>query len=137
MFPISNNQFEYEALIAGMRLAKGCEIQNIMVYCDSLLVVQQVNDVFQEQDWRTLYMEFIKHGKIPKEEKNPRPFQRRASFFTIIGDDLYRRGFSQPLLKCLGDEEATLAMEETHEGICGTHIGGRSLATKILRAGYY
>ncbi|XP_057760837.1 uncharacterized protein LOC130981250 [Arachis stenosperma] len=28
-------------------------------------------------------------------------------------------------------------MEETHEGICGTHIGGRSLATKVLRAGYY
>ncbi|XP_072062007.1 uncharacterized protein [Arachis hypogaea] len=118
MFLISNNQSEYEALLAGMRLAKECGIQNIKVYCDSLFVVQQVNDVFQR-------------------EKSPKLFQRRASIFTIIGDDLYRRGFSRPLLKCLGDEEATLAMEEAHEGICGTHIGGRSLSTKILRAGYY
>ncbi|XP_025702637.1 uncharacterized protein [Arachis hypogaea] len=28
-------------------------------------------------------------------------------------------------------------MDEVHEGVCGTHIGGRSLASKILRAGYY
>ncbi|XP_072071683.1 uncharacterized protein [Arachis hypogaea] len=28
-------------------------------------------------------------------------------------------------------------MAETHEGICGNHIGGRALCTKILRAGYY
>ncbi|XP_025640747.1 uncharacterized protein [Arachis hypogaea] len=210
-FPVSNNQSEYEALLAGMRLAKGCGIQNIKIYCDSLLVVQQVNDVFQvrepsleqyytqvkclaqqfqhfeithisrnnnnqadvlsklatsrklgtspnlshmtleqpsiynkffmsilqERDWRISYIEFLKFRKKPKNVENPKLFQRRASFFTIIGDDLYRRGFSRPLLKCLGKEEADLAMEETHEGICGTHIRGWSLATKILRAGYY
>ncbi|XP_072087924.1 uncharacterized protein [Arachis hypogaea] len=28
-------------------------------------------------------------------------------------------------------------MDETHEGVCGMHIRGRSLATKILRASYY
>ncbi|XP_072066775.1 uncharacterized protein [Arachis hypogaea] len=28
-------------------------------------------------------------------------------------------------------------MDEVHEGVCETHIGGRSLASKILRAGYY
>ncbi|XP_072054812.1 uncharacterized protein [Arachis hypogaea] len=28
-------------------------------------------------------------------------------------------------------------MAETHEGVCGNHIGGRALAAKILRTGYY
>ncbi|MCI11506.1 gypsy retrotransposon integrase-like protein, partial [Trifolium medium] len=26
---------------------------------------------------------------------------------------------------------------EVHEGACGSHIGGRDLAAKVLRAGYY
>ncbi|XP_015949088.1 uncharacterized protein LOC107474020 [Arachis duranensis] len=28
-------------------------------------------------------------------------------------------------------------MAETHEGVCENHIGGRALAAKILRTGYY
>lgn len=28
-------------------------------------------------------------------------------------------------------------MKEVHEGVCGSHMGGRSLAGKILRARYY
>ncbi|XP_072060414.1 uncharacterized protein [Arachis hypogaea] len=47
IFPVSNNESEYEALLAGLCLAKECGIQNIKVYCDSQLVVQQLNDVFQ------------------------------------------------------------------------------------------
>ncbi|KAK3023184.1 hypothetical protein RJ639_044171 [Escallonia herrerae] len=29
------------------------------------------------------------------------------------------------------------ALREVHEGICGQHLGGRTLAYKILRQGYY
>ena len=28
-------------------------------------------------------------------------------------------------------------MSELHEGICGSHVGGRSLASKVIRAGFY
>ena len=42
-----------------------------------------------------------------------------------------------PLLKCLGPEEVDYAIRETHEGICGEHLGARALAAKILRAGFY
>ncbi|XP_072066623.1 uncharacterized protein [Arachis hypogaea] len=28
-------------------------------------------------------------------------------------------------------------MDEAHEGVCGNHIGGISLASKVARAGYY
>ncbi|RDX59106.1 Pol polyprotein, partial [Mucuna pruriens] len=34
-------------------------------------------------------------------------------------------------------EEAKYVIRDVHEGICGTHIGGRALARKIARAGYY
>ena len=28
-------------------------------------------------------------------------------------------------------------MSELHEGVCGSHVGGRALASRVLRAGYY
>ncbi|XP_016168410.1 uncharacterized protein LOC107627305 [Arachis ipaensis] len=88
-------------------------------------------------DWRTPFLEYIKTGAVPKEESNLPLFRRRASFYTVIGNTLYRRGYSQPLLKCISKDEAEEIMAETHEGVCGNHIGGRALAAKILRTGYY
>ena len=32
---------------------------------------------------------------------------------------------------------AARIMVELHEGICGSHVGGRSLASKVIRAGFF
>lgn len=50
---------------------------------------------------------------------------------------LYNKSFSQPLLRCLTLPEAEQALHEIHGGVCGNHLGGRSLANKVLRARYY
>ncbi|WVY97056.1 hypothetical protein V8G54_029207 [Vigna mungo] len=62
---------------------------------------------------------------------------KRIARFTFVGDDLYRRGYTTPLLKCLSNQEARYVMEELHHGICGSHSGQRTLRAKILRAGFY
>ncbi|KAG7585762.1 Ribonuclease H domain [Arabidopsis thaliana x Arabidopsis arenosa] len=41
MFPASNNEAEYEALLAGLRLALAIRAEKIIAYCDSQLVVNQ------------------------------------------------------------------------------------------------
>ncbi|KAG7588647.1 Ribonuclease H-like superfamily [Arabidopsis suecica] len=41
MFPASNNEAEYEALLAGLRLALAIGAEKIIAYCDSHLVVNQ------------------------------------------------------------------------------------------------
>jgi ribonuclease HI len=43
---VSNNEAEYEALLHGLRLAISLGIKRLFVYGDSLLVVQQVNKVW-------------------------------------------------------------------------------------------
>ncbi|WJX34365.1 hypothetical protein P8452_22487 [Trifolium repens] len=55
----------------------------------------------------------------------------------MLGDKLYKRGFSGPIMLCVSQEEAKGILEEIHEGSCGSHIGARALAGKILRAGFY
>ncbi|RDX71226.1 hypothetical protein CR513_49463, partial [Mucuna pruriens] len=55
---------------------------------------------------------------------------REASKYTLMGEHLYKRGFSFPLLKFLDEDESRY-------GVCGTHIGGRALESKVARASYY
>jgi len=54
----------------------------------------------------------------------------------MIGDGLYKRGYDQPLLKCVTVEQAQYIIKELHEGICDYHSGARTMSTRVLRAGY-
>ena len=63
--------------------------------------------------------------------------QIRATRFVLIDDVLYRRGYSLPYLRCLSSEEADYVLCEIHARICGNHTKARSLAKKVLKAGYY
>ncbi|XP_074342468.1 uncharacterized protein LOC141680034 [Apium graveolens] len=49
-FPNTNNEAEYEALIAGLGLAKAVRAKNLKVCGDSRLVVAQVNGEFEAKD---------------------------------------------------------------------------------------
>jgi len=62
---------------------------------------------------------------------------KKAARYVLITDDLYKRGFTTPLLKCLGKEQSEYVMNELHNGICGMHSGHKTLAARIVRAGYY
>ena len=41
-FPTSNNQAEYEALLAGLRLAEDLGAREVQIYTDSQLVASQI-----------------------------------------------------------------------------------------------
>ena len=46
-FPTINNEAKYEALIAGLDLAKAAGATNVVVYCDSQVVTNQVNGDYE------------------------------------------------------------------------------------------
>ena len=71
------------------------------------------------------------------EKEAVRKLKVRAARFVLIKEVLYKRGFSRPYLRCLGNEEADYVMREVHEGIYGNHSGSRSLVHKLVRVGYY
>ncbi|KAG7542873.1 Retrotransposon gag domain [Arabidopsis thaliana x Arabidopsis arenosa] len=61
LFNASNNEAEYEALIAGLRLAQGVGAKEILAYCDSQLVVNQFNGDYEAKDSRMeAYLEVVK-----------------------------------------------------------------------------
>lgn len=76
-------------------------------------------------------------GDPSEVEQYTKEQRREASHYTLLDENLYRRGFSVSLLRCLPPEKYEAVMSEVHEGVCASHIGGRSLACKVLRAGFY
>ena len=42
-FPTTNNEAEYEALMAGLDLAKAARVASMVIHCDSKVVSNQVN----------------------------------------------------------------------------------------------
>ena len=76
-------------------------------------------------------------GTLPSDTNEASKLRARSARFTIHRGTLYKRGFSTPILKCIGKEDAGYVLREVHEGICGNHIGARTLAGKTLRQRYY
>ncbi|KAL0453525.1 UNVERIFIED_CONTAM: hypothetical protein Slati_1330600 [Sesamum latifolium] len=87
--------------------------------------------------WKDAIEAYLTMGSLPLDKKKARAVRIRAARFTMIAGDLYKRGFSQPYLKCLDPERAKYVLREVHEGSCGNRSGGRSLAGKILCQGYF
>ncbi|RDX69453.1 Pro-Pol polyprotein, partial [Mucuna pruriens] len=87
--------------------------------------------------WMTPILDYLQKGAILDNPKEALRMAKEATRYTILGQQLYRWGFSFFLLRCLEEEESAYVIKEVHEGICDTHIGGRALASKIARAGYY
>jgi len=216
-FKASNNQAEYEALIAGMLLAKEIGASRLAARSDSLLVTGQVNGEFTAKDpqlakyldyvrllakafetfhlthvprqhnsradllsklasctkpgqhksviketltsprvdssnesrimnldrvppsesWINPIRSYIADGVLPTNEDEAQRIKRSSSRYTLVDGHLFRFGFSRPILTCVEIKESRRIMAELHEGICGSHIGGRALLLRVLRAGYF
>ena len=212
-FHASNNEAEYEAVIAGLNLAHSLEVDQLEVHSDSQLVVRQIEDTYEAKsekmvlylqkvrdllkkfvlvqvkyvprtensradalaklatalqedigestpveylaepsidpygmviapvgsvpNWMDPIWDYINDGTLPDDPKEAAKIRVRSSRFTNHKGSLYKRGFFTPFLKCIAGEDTEYVLREVHEGICGNHIGARTLARKVLRQGYY
>lgn len=49
-FWASNNEAEYEAFLAVLRMARFLGVQNLLIYCDSQLMVNKITKEYQAKD---------------------------------------------------------------------------------------
>ena len=96
--------------------------------------VQQIKD---RENWMTPIVSYLKEGKLPEGKDEARKLRVKAARYVLMDEVLYKRGFSQPYLRCLAPDEVNYVLREVHEGACGNHSGARSFIHKVVRAGYY
>lgn len=97
----------------------------------------EVLSISSDPDWRTPFVSYLERGWVPDDSNKARQLRNKASKYFVQENQLYRRTFSAPVLKCIGPDEAEYCLQEIHEGICGDHMSGKALAHKILRQGYF
>lgn len=56
-----------------------------------------------------------------------RKVQVHANNYTMYKGRLYKKGYSNPLMKCVTLEEARQIFEEIHVGVFGGHVGSREV----------
>ncbi|XP_042443940.1 uncharacterized protein LOC122029047 [Zingiber officinale] len=95
------------------------------------------NNMDEIIDWRAPMISYLQQGTLPTDLEQARLIKKKVHAFTMVGDQLYKRAFSRPLLKCISIEEADQVLREMHLGCCGSHAGGRTLANKMLLAWYF
>jgi hypothetical protein len=89
------------------------------------------------EDWRapiTLYLQGHYH---PSDQSEAKRLKHRSRDFAIVNGHFYKKGISQPMLKCITEAEGIELLREVHSGICGSNSGPRVLAAKVIRQGFY
>ena len=80
---------------------------------------------------------YIATGELPNEKDKAHKVQIQSARFSMVDGQLYKRSLGGPYLVCLIHEQGQYVLAELHEGICGNHLGGRTLAQRVHTQGYY
>ena len=123
-------------------LAKEASASEVVDEFDEIQYLPSIDfpEVYQvegEDNWMTPIISYLKDGALPEGKDEARKLRVRSARYVLMNEILYKRGFSQPYLRCLDPDKANYVLREVHEGACGNHSGARSLVHKVVRVGYY
>lgn len=97
------------------------------------------NENEEETPWYTDIFNYIDQGEYPPNttKRAQRALRLLASQFIIRHGNLYKPMTDGPHLLCIDKPQTVRTMESIHAGECGPHMGGKTLAQKIMRQGYF
>ena len=100
--------------------------------------VAQIHQIRVGPSWMDSIIRFLREDILPDEKIEADKIRRKATNYWLSEDyKLYKRSFSGPYLLCVHPDLIESLLEELHEGICGNHTGGRSLAHRAIPQGYW
>ena len=97
--------------------------------------IHQINLGPSWMDPISLYLE---RDILLEEKSEAEKVRRKAHRFWLSKDrKLYKRSFFGPYLLCVHLEATESLLKELHEGVCGSHKGGRSLSHRAITQRYW
>jgi len=96
---------------------------------DEFLGVLQVDT---KETWMTHYKCYLVDGLLPAEPMEAKMVKRNAGRYTLVDGNLFLHGYTHPILTCVNGDQCARILVELHEGICGSHIGGRALSLTVI-----
>ena len=97
----------------------------------------EVSHVSITPNWQSSIIDYLVNDILPTKMWESRKLQIKAACYYMWNNILIRRSYTRPHLHCLTPPNDLKVLSSIHEGVCGNHYEGRSLAQKALNAGYY
>ncbi|GKB77135.1 reverse transcriptase domain-containing protein, partial [Tanacetum coccineum] len=160
-FVATNNEAEYEALIAGLRIVEQMDVKNLQENVDSRLVANQVSGSYVAKESvprsenkkadalskiastsfahlsKQVLMEELKEKSIHEKEVLVIVEEEGQTWMTPICEYLKKKSFLGPWLRCVGPLQRNYILREIHKGSCSMHSGPRSVVAKAIQTRYY
>ncbi|GJW03012.1 reverse transcriptase domain-containing protein [Tanacetum coccineum] len=128
-FDASNNEAEYEALIASLRITKQMRVKKLVAKVDSQLMANQINRSYEAKEQSMIqYLEkakaltdnfkmfsieqYLAEGTLPADTKKAWVVKIKSRQYTMINDVLYRKSFLEPWLRCVGPTQAEYVVRD-------------------------
>ncbi|XP_059658480.1 uncharacterized protein LOC132304778 [Cornus florida] len=83
----------------------------------------QMNVIPYEPSWIDPIIAYIRDGVLPEQRDKVRRIRSNAIKYATVYNQLYRRSYLGPYLKCVTPAEAQQILRTIHEGVCGNHSG--------------
>ncbi|GJU17058.1 reverse transcriptase domain-containing protein [Tanacetum coccineum] len=130
-FETTNNEAEYEALIAGLRIAQEMETTKVAIFLDSQLVVNQIKGTYATKQLSIKsYLQKVKTALKGFEGYT-------IEHYKLIRGNLHKRSIFTPWLRCIAPPQTDKIIKEIHEGSCGFNAEPRLMVVRITKQGYY
>ena len=95
----------------------------------SSILHTQVSQVEESPpSWMDPIRLYITTGELLDNGGMAHKIQIQSASFSLVDVQLYKRSLGRPYLICLAPEQGQYVLAKLHEGICGNHPGGRTLA---------
>ena len=78
---------------------------------------EEIFPVMTVSSWMDPIWDYLLTGTLPSDPNEATKLRARSTRFDLLWGTLYKRGFSAPLLKCIGKEDANYVLREVHEGV--------------------
>ena len=96
-----------------------------------------IHEVRAGPTWMDPIVKFLKDDVLPEEKLEVEKIRRNAPWLWLSKDyKLYKRSYFGPYLLFIHPEALESLLEELHEGICESYMGGRSLVHRAPTQGY-
>jgi len=75
----------------------------------------QVCAVEEGDTWITPYRHYLADGILPLKPAKGKKIKRNSAKYTLMDGELFRHGFTHPILVCVSEDQCTRIMAELHE----------------------
>ena len=94
-------------------LAKEASVSEVMDEFDEIQYLPSIEfleaqQIEGEENWMTPIVSYLKDEKLLEGKDKARKLRVRLARYFLMNEILYKRGFSQPYLRCLAPDEAKI-----------------------------